>query len=247
MPPCAAAPLTIAPIACSRMPNGTLRPACTRENSPAALEHRLRRLDEVGRAADHRRRVLGEAPPSPSGRPSACAIFSPASKRRQRLAPAVAQLARARRGPSRRPSSGKRLAPGVEALAPRACCAARAARRAGTCARRRARRPRSARRDRSPSPPWCARTSSSPSGRAVRLGGVDRVRRRVGDVRADRDERRPLAFPRAPRSSAASSASSPRSPRPAARASRRPARRAGWFSPSKEIEVVPSIVMWLSS
>src|SRR5437763_1314097 len=34
MPPWAAAPLTIAPIACSRIPNGTLRPECTRENDP---------------------------------------------------------------------------------------------------------------------------------------------------------------------------------------------------------------------
>ena len=35
MPPCAAAPFTIAPIACSRMPKGTFRPVCTPENSPA--------------------------------------------------------------------------------------------------------------------------------------------------------------------------------------------------------------------
>ena len=35
IPPWALAPLTIAPIACSRMPKGTLRPAWTLENSPA--------------------------------------------------------------------------------------------------------------------------------------------------------------------------------------------------------------------
>ena len=55
-PASSAIPFTIEPIACSRMPNAMLRPACVAEKTPGALELGLRRLDEVGGAADHRRR-----------------------------------------------------------------------------------------------------------------------------------------------------------------------------------------------
>ena len=37
MPPCRAIPFTIEPIACSRMPNAMLRPACVAEKTPAPL------------------------------------------------------------------------------------------------------------------------------------------------------------------------------------------------------------------
>ncbi len=73
--------------------------------------------------------------------------------------------------------------------------------------------------------------------RAVRGGGVHGVGGRVGDVRADRDERRPLGF-RARRPEAPPPARrGPRSRRRAARASRRPRGAPVWFSPSKEIAV----------
>ena len=49
-------PFTIEPIACSRIPNAMLRPAQRSREEAAALELGLRRLDEVGGAADHRRR-----------------------------------------------------------------------------------------------------------------------------------------------------------------------------------------------
>ena len=83
--------------------------------------------------------------------------------------------------------------------------------------------------------------------RAVRLGGVDGVRRRVADVRADGDERRALGFV-----PAASIASCERVEVLGVLATRwtcQPlaAKRATWFSASKEIAVVPSMVMWLSS
>ena len=37
IPPCRAIPFTIEPIACSRMPNGMLRPACVAEKTPPPL------------------------------------------------------------------------------------------------------------------------------------------------------------------------------------------------------------------
>jgi hypothetical protein len=156
----------------------------------SAVEQRLRRLDEVRRAADHRRRVLAEArhrllPGRARGQ-----LFA-SLETRQRLVPAVAQLARPRKVPVRG-HLRERLAPLLEVVVP-----ARLRSRAVLVQRHVL--------------VHALVDPEVPVGieahhflgrahlvlaerRAVRLGGVDRVRRRVGDVRADRDQRRALVF-----------------------------------------------------
>ena len=176
MPPWAARPLTIAPIACSRMPKGTLRPACTRENSPRALEHRLRRLDQVGRPADHRRRVSRRRPPSSSARPRASRSFRPPrSSAAPRASPPRSSPRQARSQSAA--SSGKASRQSASARATRRC-AARAALAQAHVLVDAARPRRTSRRDRSPSPPWSRAPPPRRARDAVRLGRVDRVRRR---------------------------------------------------------------------
>jgi hypothetical protein len=173
---------------------------------------------------------------------SASRSSSPAGELRQRLAPALAQLA-SQRGSQSRASSGKACArreaplPVALGLAPRSISVhvlvdlvrhekllvgieAHAS--------------------------FVARTSSSPSGAPCALAVSTACGAPVGDVRADRDERGPLGLgARARIASRSASRSSESSTcwtcQPYA------SKRAPWSSPSNEIDVVPSIVMWLSS
>ena len=238
-------PLTIEPIACSRMPNAMLRPGVRRGEDAAALELRLRRLDEVGGAADHRRREVlerlhhlragvarGDAPRRPR---------TPAARRSSRAA-----ACRCAPGPSPRAAPGtpptsasKRLLPrrlelGAALDAVHVRVAPRRARR--SACRGPSRAPPSSR---APRPRRAARRATSPC--------RPRAARRSAMCAADDDQRRPRPSPPArPRSRARSASRSFASStcwtcQPCA------SKRCALVLAVNEIDVVPSIVMWLSS
>ncbi len=190
MPPWALAPLTIAAHSVLADPEGDVAAGVHARELPGALEDGLGRLDEIGGAADHRRRVLREAGHHLLAR-RACRELFAGLERRQRLAPALAQAP----GPGAVPVLGhlrEGLAPGAKALAPALLLGpSRLDDRhvlidrlvdpevlVGVEAHRFLRAPDFLLAER----------------RAVRLGRIDRFGSGIGDVRADRDERRPLGF-----------------------------------------------------
>ena len=166
-----------------------LRPACVAREDAGALELGLRRLDEVGGAADHRRREGLERLHHLLAGVARGDVLA-GRERRQRLDPAGPRLAGAVGLPVLA-QLRERLRPALEAVA-----ATPARPRSRPAARPCARRPRRARRSACPgrarAPPSAARTSSSPSGEPCDFDGVDRLRRAVGDVAADDDQRRAL-------------------------------------------------------
>ncbi len=187
-PPCTAMPLTIEPIACSRMPNAMLRPAQSAREEPAADELGLRRLDEVGGAADHRRhgvlerlhdRLAGVARREVlAGLP--LRQLPRADAARPRGVPPFA-LARERLRPRRKlllPRGFGRAA-ALDAVHVRVDLVRHVEVLVRVPAERALRR----------------RDLFGAERRAVRLRGVDRVRRAVGDVRAHDDHRRPARSP----------------------------------------------------
>ena len=234
--------MTIAPIACSRMPKGTLRPTCTAENSPAPSNTVF--VDSTRSAAPPI--IVG---PKGANAPIVCceaarvASFSPASK----LGSAACQPSRslpcqARSQSAASSGSASRHAPKrsdhcVWARSP-ACLS-------DMCSYTRS----STQKWRSGSKPitcLAAATSSSPSGAPWALAVstawgagyamCERIAMKEGRSASAR------AACRAAEIASTSSASSTRCTcQPLA------AMRATWFSVSKLIDVVPSIVMWLSS
>ena len=222
-----------------------LRPACVAEKTPGALELGLRRLDEVGGAADHRRRERLQRLHHLAAGVARGDVLA-GGEHRQRLAPALARLA----------GAGRARAP------------ARAPGRPPPRRRRRSSHSRCSSAPRSRTTAMCSRTASGTTNfasgiqaqrllrrahlglaerRAVRLGGVDRVRRRdrrcgCGGRSATAAPPRPCAAARAPRSASRSSESSTCwTCQPYA------SKRLPLSSVVNESDVVPSIVMWLSS
>ena len=243
MPPCKAMPFTIAPIACSRMPKAMLRPACVAAKTPPPLNSVF--VDSTRSAAPPT--IVGV-----KGLNASIVLRAGVARRHvlagrevgQRLDPAGPRLARvhlvpvlAQRRVLRRPGVDLRRPRLLELGAARdpvhvlahvvgdeevlvRVPAERDLRRAHLVLAER---------------------------RAVRLRRVHRVRRAVGDVRADDDQRRPAPsrpspFAIASRSESRSFASSTCWTCQPCAASRSPR-----SSAVNESEVVPSIVMWLSS
>ena len=179
-------------------PEGDVAARVRRREEAAAVELGLRGLDEVGRAADHRRRERLERLHHGLARVARGDVLA-GRELGQRLDPAVARAAALRPGPSRRERRG-RPAPRPRTAPSHSRWSGRRARAWRPCARTPPRARRSASPDPSPSPPWsraprprrAARRAPSP---------CPCVRGRIGDVAADDDQRRPRrSRPSPPRS-----------------------------------------------
>ena len=187
-------PLAIEPIACSRIPNAMLRPAWPAEKTPPPSMIGLRRLDEVGGAADHRRRVLADRvqhlPPGVAGGDLLAGL-----EPRQRVEPAGARPAQVIRVPVLA-ELGEGAAHACESPVPLALELGAPlgddghvlATWSGTWNVTSGSQPRRS---------FVARTSASPSGLPCALAVSCAWRRRVGDVAAEHDQRGPLASRRA--------------------------------------------------
>ena len=236
---------TIEPIACSRIPNAMLRPACEAAKTPPPSNSVF--VDSTRSAA----------PPISVGvkRLSACITVLPASR------VAICSPARTSGSASIQPARGsprqvelplRARRPGApcprrQALLPRRCVPRRRARPRRPCARARRRGRRTSRPGRSRAPPSSRRTSASPSGEPCAFAVSIALARRVRDVRA-RGRSATAAPPRRAPPRARRGARRGRSGRRrAGRASRTPRTACPCPRSAKLIDVEPSIVMWLSS
>src|ERR1700740_2600216 len=201
MPPCTHAPLMIAPIACSRMPNGTLRPPWTFANSPPPSKTVL--VDSTRSAAPPI--IVGANSENaaivfcPAARVASCSPgekLGSAARQPSRSSPVQARSQSAacpgRGSPPAPGLPGQRLAPGRGALLPLLLGAAALLAQGHVLVHALV----------DPEGAIGVKAHYFLGGahlglaqrRAVRLGGDDRVRRRERYVRADRDERRALDF-----------------------------------------------------
>ena len=169
---------------------GDVAAGVRRREDAAALELRLRRLDEVGGAADHRRREalerLHHLRAGVARRDAPRPARTPAAPR-----PSPAAACRCAPGPS--PRAGPGTSPHhAESFFCHCLLERDAAVDLTFMCSRTSSGTTNFLSGSQPSATFVARTSSSPSGEPCALRGVDGVRRAERDVRADDDQRRPL-------------------------------------------------------